>query len=80
MVKIQVLVFAQLRDSFESGRFVVDVAPGETAGALAARLVAESGTSASLPISLAVNESFVESGHRLADGDTLALIPPVSGG
>jgi molybdopterin synthase sulfur carrier subunit len=28
----------------------------------------------------ACNESFVPQQHRLADGDTVALIPPVSGG
>jgi molybdopterin converting factor subunit 1 len=28
----------------------------------------------------AVNERFVDADHTLADGDTVALIPPVSGG
>ena len=31
-------------------------------------------------ISFAVNREYVDRAHRLADGDELALIPPVSGG
>lgn len=31
-------------------------------------------------IALAVNREYVSPTHRLADGDELALIPPVSGG
>jgi molybdopterin synthase catalytic subunit len=34
----------------------------------------------SASISFAVNREYVERTHRLADGDELALIPPVSGG
>lgn len=31
-------------------------------------------------ITFAVNREYVDRAHRLADGDELALIPPVSGG
>lgn len=31
-------------------------------------------------ISFAVNREYVDRAHRLADGDEVALIPPVSGG
>jgi molybdopterin converting factor subunit 1 len=31
-------------------------------------------------IAFAVNREYVDRAHRLADGDELALIPPVSGG
>lgn len=31
-------------------------------------------------LAFAVNEQYRDSGTRLSDGDTLALIPPVSGG
>ncbi len=31
-------------------------------------------------ISFAVNQEYVDSAHRLRDGDEVALIPPVSGG
>ena len=34
----------------------------------------------SASISFAVNREYVDRAHRLADGDELALIPPVSGG
>ena len=31
-------------------------------------------------LAVAVNERYVDRDHRLQDGDTVALIPPVSGG
>jgi len=34
----------------------------------------------SASVTFAVNREYVERTHRLADGDEVALIPPVSGG
>ena len=43
-------------------------------------LVAERPELAAVPIRFAVNETYVEGSHRLADGDEVAFFPPVSGG
>src|SRR5947207_2608634 len=35
---------------------------------------------AAVPVRFAVNETYVAPSHRLADGDEVAIFPPVSGG
>ncbi|MCB9870764.1 MAG: MoaD/ThiS family protein [Planctomycetes bacterium] len=33
-----------------------------------------------VPVAFAVNQGYAEAGRRLADGDEVAFIPPISGG
>jgi molybdopterin synthase catalytic subunit len=82
MVRIEVLLFASLRDRAGTDRLRLELGNGarvETAlDAVVERLPA---LRAALPsLRCAVNEEFAAADRRLETGDTLALIPPVSGG
>jgi molybdopterin converting factor small subunit len=81
-MKIEVLVFARLKELLGTDREVLDVDDGETVKVVVARLLKQARWSdaASLPLSYAVNEEFVGENHELRDGDRLALLTPVSGG
>lgn len=80
-MRITVLFFAVYREL--AGTANVEVALPERADvrALLAALRARAGLSA-LPagVAVAVNRRYAEPGTILADGDEVALIPPVSGG
>ncbi len=74
--------FASLRERLRAGEAERAVPDGTTVGEVWSALCREhpdiepmSGS-----IAFAVNREYVDRGHRLADGDELALIPPVSGG
>lgn len=78
---MRVLLFAGLAESV--GRPVLDLpdagAPA-TVAELEARLRAELPALAGRPFRTAVNRSYAPADGRLAPGDEIALIPPVSGG
>ncbi len=61
---------------------LLELPEGTTAGGLLQRVTADHPPLARLAPSLrlAVNQEYVESAHPLAEGDEVALIPPVSGG
>lgn len=79
-----ILYFAALRELLGTSEETLEVAESSvlTIGDLATRLVdlhpELRGHLAS--VRFALNESFVDSAAALVNGDTVALIPPVSGG
>ena len=78
---VTLLFFASLRE--RAGRTTMEwpIAQGVTARALLEELRRDlPAMSAAGRISIAVNEEYVGGDHLLADGDEIALIPPVSGG
>jgi molybdopterin converting factor subunit 1 len=80
---IVVLYFAALRELLGKSEETLSELPGElTIGALAERLVElHPALSPHLgSVRFALNESFVDLGAQVTEGDTVALIPPVSGG
>lgn len=79
-MKIQVLLFAQMRDVFKTDQLEIEVAESATVGDVVESLMADRSAIPGLPIRFAVNEAFVQESHRVSEGDRLALIPPVSGG
>jgi molybdopterin synthase sulfur carrier subunit len=81
-VRIDVLCFALLRDIVGAPRLSLELPEGATVADALAALVALRPALAAATGSLrfAVSEEFVDAGRLLRSGDTLALIPPVSGG
>lgn len=81
-IRCTVLLFANAAEAARTRRVEVDLSPGATAGAALDELCRLHPSLATLRdrIGLAVNRRYVRDDHALADGDELALIPPVSGG
>lgn len=81
-MKVQVLFFASLRELAGTHASQIVVEDGATVadlwGVLCARHPAVEPMSTS--VSFAVNQEYTDRDHPLADGDEVALIPPVSGG
>ena len=81
-MQIRVLFFGLLKDFADPSEDVVDLPEGSTIESLFAHYVTRypmlEGLAAS--IALARNQHFAQPGELLADGDEIALLPPVSGG
>jgi molybdopterin synthase catalytic subunit len=80
-MKIRLLLFAQFRDLAGSDELELNVGAGATVGDLVRQLRGEARWF-SLPSApaVAVNRSYAPLDVRLAEGDEVALIPPVAGG
>jgi len=81
-VTVQLRFFASLRERLRAREAERAVPDGCTVGELWAALCREHPEiePMSASMSFAVNREYVDRDHRLAEGDELALIPPVSGG
>jgi molybdopterin converting factor subunit 1 len=81
-ITVRVRAFAVLREALGVTELTVSLSAGADVAALVARL-AEDHPAANLPqrrFTAAVNRSYAPQETILADGDEVALIPPVSGG
>jgi molybdopterin synthase catalytic subunit len=80
-MQVRLLLFAQFRDLAGTDQVELQVHDGATAGDVVAQLRADARWRA-LPATpaVAVNRSYAPLTTQLADGDELALIPPVAGG
>ncbi|WP_071393212.1 molybdopterin converting factor subunit 1 [Bacillus tuaregi] len=75
----KVLFFAHLRD--EAGQESVEVeAAGKTIAVLKQELASTYGIQKLDAVMAAVNEEFADDDEVIKEGDTIAFIPPVSGG
>lgn len=81
-MRVRVLLFATLKDLVGAREIDWSGEPGATLGDLLRDLEDRHPKFADYrrTILLAVNHEFAEPGTRLADGDEIALMPPVSGG
>jgi molybdopterin converting factor subunit 1 len=81
-VKIHVRLFASVREIVGHKELVWEVPVESTVSTLSSRLVSEYPKLRALAPSLkfAVNHEYADTGRVLAEGDEVALIPPVSGG
>ncbi|HET9626185.1 MAG TPA: molybdopterin converting factor subunit 1 [Kofleriaceae bacterium] len=81
-MRIRVLYFAVFREKLGRDEEPLEVADGATVNDAIAVLAARHAPIAKLRgrFRVAVNQDFTTDDHALADGDELALIPPVAGG
>lgn len=79
---VRLRFFASLRERLRASEAARTLPDGSTVGEAWDALCCEHPEIACLSASIAfaVNREYVDRAHRLADGDELALIPPVSGG
>ena len=81
-MRCDVLLFARLADEVGRDRLTIDLQDGATVADAVAHLAADHEALREMRdvFAVAVNERYGGPGTPLHDGDTLALIPPVSGG
>jgi molybdopterin converting factor subunit 1 len=81
-VTIEVLFFGQVKDVVGRSSETVEMPAGATLGDLFDRYAAQFPALAAMASSLvlAANQKFAARGRALAEGDEIALLPPVSGG
>ena len=81
-MKIALLYFGIVREKLGRREETREIASGATVGDLLAELAESHGIFAlgAGSIRIAVNREYVEKDHVLADGDEVAVIPPVAGG
>ncbi len=82
MMQCGVLLFAQLAETVGANRLTIELPDGSTvSGAVDVLSARHPGIAEARPIlAVAVNERYCTPATALTDGDTIALIPPVSGG
>jgi molybdopterin converting factor subunit 1 len=80
-MRIRTLLFAVYRDMAGTDEIEMVLPAGATAAELVRRLRTEAGLQR-LPAepALAVNQEYAPLSTQLADGDEVALLPPVAGG
>lgn len=81
-MRVRLLFFAQYRDAAGTEALDLELPPGADVAALVAAVRARGGGLEGLPAEpvVAVNRSYATLERPLADGDEIALLPPVAGG
>jgi|TARA_B100002003_G_scaffold241383_1_gene263017 molybdopterin converting factor subunit 1 len=81
-MRVEVLLFAGAKLAFGEAVLDVSLPDGATADSLLQQLSAVNPVFERIAAvtQMAVNEEYVPKAHLLYDGDTVAIIPPVSGG
>ena len=81
-MKVKTLFFASYREVMGGSELDVELPDGSTVADLITSLRARDEASSILPVepAVALNRTYCASDAVLADGDEVALIPPVAGG
>lgn len=77
---MKALLFASYADAFGSGEVPLLLKPGSTVADVVAAVRARSPHGIPARPLVAVNERYASYDDKLAQGDEIALIPPVAGG
>jgi molybdopterin converting factor small subunit len=78
-LRVHVRYFAALRERKGLASEWVEVEPGETLGALYARLFPPVGGLV-LPVAYAKNQEYAQPSELPSDGDEITFLPPIGGG
>ncbi len=81
-MRCEILLFAQLAEAIGTDRLAISLPEGATVADVLAKVANDHEAIASVrsALAVAVNERYCSPSRALSDGDTIALIPPVSGG
>ena len=79
-MKVRVLVFASYAEALGVDALELELPAGATAGACAAEVRRRAGDGVPAAPLVAVNQRYASPERPLADGDEVAVIPPVAGG
>jgi len=79
-MRVSVKLFAQLKQAAGRSELVLELPAGATAADAAAAAARQLPGLSVTGAMVAVNARYAKPGSRLADGDIVALLPPVSGG
>jgi len=77
---VTILPFASAKTALKYDKKQVSLEKGTSVGDLMKELISENASLAGMKFLFAVNTEYAEMSHILADGDELAIFPPVSGG
>ena len=81
MITIHTRNFSLVKDALDQQTMDIELDDDETVSRLLEKVRAMNKKKLKgLPIRVAVNQSYVDENYRLHNKDTVALIPPVSGG
>jgi molybdopterin converting factor subunit 1 len=78
-MRVRLRFFAMLRERV-GAQADCEARPGDTIAAVWRAFVRRHPEIARVRVRFAVDEAYVEASHRVADGDEIAVFPPVSGG
>lgn len=79
-MKIHLRCFASVRELLGAAELELELAEGSTVRDLRATLTERAADLGRLPFTVAVNRQYADDTRLLAEGDEVALIPPISGG
>jgi molybdopterin synthase catalytic subunit len=79
-IQVKALLFASYADAFGSAEVPLLLVVGSTVGDAVAAIRAKSPAAIPARPLVALNERYARYDDSLADGDEIALIPPVAGG
>jgi molybdopterin converting factor small subunit len=79
-VNVRVLVFASYADALGRGELALSLPPGATVGDCVAEVRRQVGGRVPPAPLVAVNQAYATPDRLLADGDEVAVFPPVAGG
>lgn len=79
-ITVTVRCFAAVRQALGCDSLAIELPAGSSVEALRQKLAAQAPSLQRLPVAFAVNRAYATAERVLADGDEVALIPPISGG